>query len=65
MLTPSQTHELGVALDAIHLFFMPVYASDGSIFYAMDTEFKFDDDGGEDWNLYMKQARKFPSWRIE
>ncbi len=63
VLTVSQTHDLGIALDAIHQYFVPVYG-DAGIFYAMDTEFKFDDDGSGDdnWNLYMKQARKFPSW---
>jgi len=65
VLTVGQTHELGIALNAIHLYFSPVYSQDDPFFYAMDTEFKFDDDGGGEWNLYMKQARKFPSWRIE
>ncbi len=63
VLTVDQTHDLGIALAAIRAYFAPVYG--GSLFYAMDTEFKFDDDGvpGGPWNLYMKQARKFPSWQ--
>jgi len=64
VLTVQQTYELGKALDAIHRYFLPVYGLDDPFFYAMDTEFKFDDDGSGDdnWQLYMKQARKFPSW---
>ena len=65
VLTVPQTHELGIALDAIPLYFAPVYGTTDPFFYAMDTEFKFDEDGSgdENWNLYMKQARKFPSWQ--
>ncbi len=64
VLSASQTHQLGVALDAIHERFSAAYGpkagNDG--WYAMDVEFKFDDD--EDPSkppvLYVKQARPYP-----
>lgn len=61
VLTPAETHQLGIALQAIHQFFYPAYGADNaSGWYAMDTEFKFDD--GEDGEsvLYVKQARPYP-----
>jgi hypothetical protein len=66
VLTAKQTHALGVALDEIHRFFQPLYGADPSKWYAMDTEFKFDqpldgDPNGEP-KLVMKQARPFPAW---
>jgi hypothetical protein len=64
VLTSQQIHDLGVALDAIHNTFMPVYGNDGD-WYGMDTEFKFDDklDPGNPPTLFMKQARPFP-WTL-
>lgn len=61
VLTPEETHRLGIALEAIHQFFYPAYgANSTSGWYAMDTEFKFD--AGEDGEsiLYVKQARPYP-----
>ncbi|MEQ1564629.1 MAG: PEP/pyruvate-binding domain-containing protein [Myxococcota bacterium] len=60
VLTPAQIHDLGVALDAIHTTFYPVYGA-GSSWYGMDVEFKFDDkDTPGVPTLYIKQARPFP-----
>jgi hypothetical protein len=61
VLTPGETHQLGMALEAIHQFFYPAYGSSNeSGWYAMDTEFKFD--AGEDGEsvLFVKQARPYP-----
>jgi hypothetical protein len=59
VLTPAQVFELGVALNAIHLRFAPAYSS--GAWYAMDVEFKFDDDGdGQTPRLFIKQARPYP-----
>ncbi len=60
VLTNAQVEELGTALEAIRLYFLPVYGDDP--FYAMDTEFKFEDDAHDDGraHLFMKQARPFP-----
>ncbi len=64
VLTNSQLHELGVALEAIHERFSPAYgpASGNTGFYAMDVEFKFDDDDAptETPHLFIKQARPYP-----
>ncbi len=61
VLTTEQTHQLGVALEAIHQFFYPAYgAQSESGWYAMDTEFKFDAEDGEEPILYVKQARPYP-----
>ena len=45
-------HELGVALNALHNAFMPAYGGDAD--YAMDVEFKVDED-----QLWVKQARPY------
>jgi hypothetical protein len=64
VLTAAQIHQLGVALDAIHERFSPAYgpAAGNNGWYAMDVEFKFDDDEspGEPPTLYVKQARPYP-----
>jgi hypothetical protein len=64
VLTLSQTHELGVALSAIHERFSEAYgpASGNDSWYAMDVEFKFDDRDSPDGvpKLYVKQARPYP-----
>ena len=62
VLTRVQTHALGIALKEIHDFFFPVYGDRG--WYAMDTEFKFDQpvgaNPGEKPVLFIKQARPYP-----
>lgn len=63
VLTKRQIHTLGVALNEIHNFFQPLYGSDPNTWYAMDTEFKFDqplDDPNGEPVLFMKQARPYP-----
>ena len=47
MLTRAQIHELGMALDAIHKRFSPAYGpgAGNNGWYAMEVEFKFDDEG--------------------
>ncbi|MDI3284484.1 PEP/pyruvate-binding domain-containing protein [Polyangium sp. 15x6] len=64
VLTTAQIHQLGVALDAIHARFSPAYgpAAGNKGWYAMDIEFKFDDEAapGETPTLYIKQARPYP-----
>lgn len=61
VLNATQIHDLGVALDAIHQRFLPVYGNDGE-WYGMDIEFKFDDklDPDAPPTLFIKQARPFP-----
>ncbi|MCG8420345.1 MAG: PEP/pyruvate-binding domain-containing protein [Proteobacteria bacterium] len=63
VLTRAQTEELGQALDEIHRFFLPLYGS-GSGFYAMDVEFKFDGEPGQQSALFVKQARPHPGWGL-
>jgi len=66
VLTDSQVHSLGVALNEIHNFFYPLYG--GSSWYAMDIEFKFDqalDDPMGEPVLVIKQARPYPAWGLE
>ena len=62
VLTAKQAHELGLALDAIHRRFTPAYGAAAGAWYAMDVEFKFDDEAapGEPATLYIKQARPYP-----
>lgn len=64
VLTPKQSHALGLALDAIHARFSAAYgaASGNTGWYAMDIEFKFDDeaDPAQPATLYIKQARPYP-----
>jgi hypothetical protein len=62
VLTTEQTHSLGVALKAIHQYFYEAYApEDGTGWYAMDVEFKFNADvAGEEPKLVVKQARPYP-----
>lgn len=60
VLTTQQSHDLGVALDAIHQWFYPVYGVD-ALWYGMDIEFKFDDKNTPGTpQLFIKQARPFP-----
>lgn len=64
VLSATQVHDLGVAMDAIHKRFSPAYgpASGNNGWYAMDIEFKFDDEAnpGKPPVLYVKQARPYP-----
>jgi hypothetical protein len=63
VLTPRQLHDLGTALQAIHERFSPAYgpAAGNNGWYAMDIEFKFDDQATPGSpTLYVKQARPYP-----
>ena len=64
VLTATQIHSLGVALDAIHERFNSAYgpASGNTGWYAMDVEFKFDSEAAPNATptLYIKQARPYP-----
>ena len=65
VLTTTQTHTLGIALKEIHNFFYPLYGQDLGAWYAMDTEFKFDqtlDNPTGEPVLFIKQARPYPGW---
>ena len=64
VLTRDQTYRLGQALYAIHNTFGKHYQKpDG--FYAMDVEFKFNTDPGEEESrLWIKQARPHPGWAV-
>ena len=57
VLSAAQTFALGVALDRIRGAFARAYAGDA--WWAMDVEFKFDGEPGEDPPLFVKQARPF------
>jgi len=64
VLDSRQLHALGVALAAIHERFSEAYgvAAGNDGWYAMDVEFKFDDeeDPSEPPALWVKQARPYP-----
>jgi pyruvate, water dikinase len=64
VLTTRQVHDLGMALDAIQNAFSDAYGpgAGNNGWYAMDVEFKFDDDEdpGAAPALYIKQARPYP-----
>jgi pyruvate, water dikinase len=62
VLSEQQRCELGVALRSIHDYFAPAYGPEGGNagLYAMDVEFKFDDDRTGSPTLYVKQARPAP-----
>ncbi|MBA2321891.1 MAG: hypothetical protein H0V89_12145 [Deltaproteobacteria bacterium] len=60
VLDTQQIHDLGVALEAIHIQFMPVYGDDDD-WYGMDVEWKFDDKYTPGTpELFLKQARPLP-----
>ncbi len=62
VLTRTESHDLGVALDAIHTFFQPAYGETND-WYAMDVEWKFDDKYTPGTpTVWIKQARPFPGW---
>ncbi|MEQ8280000.1 MAG: PEP/pyruvate-binding domain-containing protein [Deltaproteobacteria bacterium] len=58
VLTRAQTYQLGEALDRIRSFFFSAYG-EGEAWWAMDVEFKFDGEPGEEPALYVKQARPY------
>lgn len=62
VLKRAQSQELGAALQAVHDYFSPAYgpAAGNTGWYAMDVEFKFDGDVGEEPALFVKQARPHP-----
>jgi hypothetical protein len=64
VLSTTQLHQLGVAMNAIHSRFSAAYgpAAGNTGWYAMDIEFKFDDeaDPTQPATLYVKQARPYP-----
>jgi hypothetical protein len=64
VLTAAQIHKLGVALSAIHTTFSSAYGPGAGIsgWYAMDVEFKLDNEGSSDGtsSLYIKQSRPYP-----
>lgn len=64
VLSTRQIYQLGMALSAIHEKFSAAYGpkAGNTGWYAMDTEFKFDDeaDPGQPATLYVKQARPHP-----
>lgn len=61
VLTRAQVRALGDALLLIRNFFAPAYGPgpNSTAWWAMDVEFKFDGEPGEEPALYMKQARPF------
>lgn len=60
VLSARQTNSLGKALQAIHERFAPAYMAEarGGL-YAMDIEFKFDGEPGQEPTLFVKQARPY------
>ncbi|HVV86564.1 MAG TPA: PEP/pyruvate-binding domain-containing protein [Kofleriaceae bacterium] len=63
VLTTRQINSLGAAMKTIHARFSPAYgpASGNDGWYAMDIEFKFDDEATPGTpTLYVKQARPYP-----
>jgi pyruvate,water dikinase len=62
VLTSQQTHELGMALKAIHQHFEDIYG--GGSYYAMDVEFKLNGEIGESPKLIIKQARPHSGWGL-
>ena len=64
VLTRAQLYALGKAMAAIHTRFSPAYgpASGNNGWYAMDIEFKYDDQATPGTpTLYVKQARPYPN----
>ena len=63
VLSRTQVHDLGVALDAIHKRFSKAYGpgAGNNGWYSMDVEFKYDDEDGTpgDPKLVVKQARPY------
>ena len=65
VLTRAQTFALGTGLAKIHSFYSAAYGSTScDDFYAMDVEFKFDGEPGQEPILFIKQARPHPGWGL-
>ena len=66
VLTAAQVHELGSALDAIHNRFSAAYgpARGNKGWYAMDVEFKFDGDAGQDTDAVRQASAPAPRTRL-
>jgi hypothetical protein len=62
VLTKTEVHTLGLALEAIHDYFRPIYGLETGTYYAMDIEFKFDGGPCEQPVLWIKQARPHSGW---
>ena len=62
VLTDAQTYALADALEVINDRFRNAFGTDDGSWWAMDCEFKFDDeaDPGAPPTLYIKQARPYP-----
>ncbi|HMJ51531.1 MAG TPA: PEP/pyruvate-binding domain-containing protein [Polyangiaceae bacterium] len=62
VLAERQIYLLGVALDILHKRFANAYQKSPTDWYAIDSEFKFDDEAspGSTPSLYIKQARPYP-----
>jgi hypothetical protein len=62
VLTTQEIHSLGDALAALNERFRSAYGSKDGSWWALDVEFKFDDeaDPGGSPSLYIKQARPYP-----
>jgi hypothetical protein len=60
VLDAQQAYRLGVALDAIHKYFLPAYGAAGG-WYALEVDWKFDDKRTPGTpSLFIKQARPYP-----
>jgi hypothetical protein len=65
VLDPEQAYRLGLALDAIHKYFLPAYGN-ASGWYALEVDWKFDDKRAPGKpSLFIKQARPYPRPRYE
>jgi hypothetical protein len=62
VLTDIQINQLAIALGELHTRFANAYRPSATAWYAIDSEFKFDDDADptKPPTLYIKQARPYP-----
>jgi hypothetical protein len=66
VLTTEQIHALGKALDALNDRFRHAFGSTDGSWWAMDSEFKFDDEANPGTQeLYIKQARPYPKGKSD
>ena len=67
VLTDAQTYVLADALEVVNDRFRHAFGTKDSSWWAMDCEFKFDDeaDPGAEPTLYIKQARPYPRGHSE
>lgn len=63
VLSDRQIYDLGIALNRLHARFAHAYQKSPTDWYAIDSEFKFDDfaDPSKPPSLYIKQARPYPA----